>query len=36
MSLRTFNRRNGVDASGHRPPDGGLAGAVPPASFVLD
>jgi hypothetical protein len=32
MSLRTFNRRNGLDA---RPPDGGLAGAVPRASFVL-
>ena len=28
-------RRNGPPRSSHRPPDGGLGGAVPPASFVL-
>ena len=36
MAARTFNRCNDLSAGVIGPPNGGLAGAVPPASFVLD
>jgi hypothetical protein len=36
MALRTFNRCKRPQRRSHKPPGGGLAGAVPPASFVLD
>jgi len=36
MSLPTSNRHIGPGGSSHGPPDGGPAGAVPPAGFVLE